>query len=149
MACALHRVDSLRVLIVFLETWHQYDDTIYPGPTWLEKLPNVLKSVLFVKSMDSVEGRNIAIGAMLPHWEGVFVDDAGKEMTAVDTLQKVQNVAYCLTKRRTKQDGMVHTTDCYNFDKVRQYCILKFTAVLFWNLYYLCIFQFPDTGLLS
>ena len=114
LTCALHGVDSLRILIAFLETWHQYDDTIYPGLTWSEQLRQFLP---FAKSVE--EGRKIAIGAMLPHWEGVCVDDAGKEMTAWDTIQKVQNVAYCLTKRRTKQDGRVYTTDCYNFDKVR------------------------------
>ena len=124
-------VDSLRVLILFLETWHQYDDTIYPGPTLSEQL---LKYVPFVKSVDISEGRNIAIGAMLPHWEGVCVDDAGKEMTAGDTIQKVQNVAHCLTKRRTKQDGIVHTTDCYNFDKVR--------AIFYFKVYCCVVLEF-------
>ena len=99
-----------------------------------------------------MEGRNIATRSMLPHWEGVCLDDAGKEMTAWDAIQKVQNVAHCMTKRNTKQDQKVYSYDVvyYNFGKVRAISYFKvYSCVILEFVLYLCIFQFPDTCLLS
>ena len=86
-----------------------------------------------------MEGRNIATRSVLPHWEGVCLDDAGKEMTAWDAIQKVQNVAHCMKKRNTKEGQNVYSYDLvhYNFGKVRAISCLNVS----WNLYYISAFS--------
>ena len=103
----------------FLECWHQYDDTIFPQPTWRQAAQNMLP---YFKSMNTVEGREIATRAMLPHWKGFCVDDvAGENMTAWEAVEQVQNVANCMTKSQTKlqgQSAQINVPYDYNFYKV-------------------------------
>ena len=66
-------------------------------------------------------GRAVATFAMLPHWKGFCVDDAGETMTAWEAIEQVQNVAYCMTKSQTKEGRIVSSSVPYgfHFDKVR------------------------------
>lgn len=102
----------------FLEIWHQYDDAIYREPSWTEKLRCWIPGL---QSLDAVWGRVVATFAMLPHWKGFCVDDAGETMTAWEAIEQVQNVAHCMTKSQTKEGGRVSRSVPYgfHFDKVR------------------------------
>ena len=103
----------------FLEIWHQYDDTIYREKNWKETVQSWIPGL---KSLDAVEGRAVATFAMLPHWKGFCVDDAGETMTAWEAIEQVQNVAHCMTKSQTKEGIIVLSSvpQGFHFKKVRR-----------------------------
>ncbi|XP_068694638.1 E3 ubiquitin-protein ligase rnf213-alpha-like [Montipora foliosa] len=82
--------------------WHQYDDTIFPSPNWYQDLRNKMP---VWKSMDPVEGRNIATIAMLPRWVG-FVEDRGDtSMTAWDAVKVIDDLSFCMTQTLAEEGG--------------------------------------------
>ena len=103
--------------IFYLVVWHQYDDTIFPSPNWYQDLRN--KMPLW-KSMDPVEGRNIATTAMLPRWVG-FVEDRGDtSMTAWDAVKVIDDLSFCMTQTLAEECGREtrNVPLSYNFKRV-------------------------------
>ena len=119
------------VFILFLEVWHQYDDTIFSPPNWLQ---NIRNRIPILKSMDPVEGRNIATWAMLPRWEGFTVDKMDTSMTAWEAVKIVSDIAYCMTETRAQEgrQNWRNVPEGYNFSTVRN-CLLceLFTIVIY------------------
>ncbi|KAL9988278.1 hypothetical protein ACROYT_G002709 [Oculina patagonica] len=97
--------------------WHQYDDTIFSQPNWFQRFRNIMP---VLKSMDPVEGRNIATWAMLPRWEGFAVDEMNTSMTAWEAVKFVNDIAYCMTQTQMEEHG-VHKKNVplsYNFSTI-------------------------------
>ena len=105
-----------------LATWHQYDDTIFSPPGWLQSLRNKMP---FLKSMDPADGRNIATCAMLPRWEGFTTDEARTNMTPWEAVEAVNDIAYCMTETLVEEGG--HFTRniplSYDFSRVSHHLI--------------------------
>ncbi|XP_078381354.1 E3 ubiquitin-protein ligase rnf213-alpha-like isoform X3 [Oculina patagonica] len=97
--------------------WHQYDDTIFSPPSWFQSIRNKMP---FLKSMDAVDGRNIATWAMLPRWEGFTTDEARTSMTAWEAVEVVSDIAYCMTQTQVEEDGRFteNVPYLYNFSRV-------------------------------
>lgn len=97
--------------------WHQYDDTIFSPPGWVQSIRNRMP---FLKSMDPVDGRCIATRAMLPHWEGFTTDEVKTTMTAWEAVQVVSDVAYCMTQTLVEENGHLtgNVPSSYNFKRV-------------------------------
>ena len=74
----------------------------------------------FLKSMDPVDGRNIATWAMLPRWEGFTTDEVTTSMTAWEAVEVVNDVAYCMTKTLAEENGYFsrNVPLSYNFSRV-------------------------------
>ena len=74
----------------------------------------------FLKSMDPVEGRNIATRAMLPRWEGFIVSSASTNMTAWEAIQAVKNLSFCMTQTLVEEGGRLakHVPSSYSFNNV-------------------------------
>ena len=107
-----------RCLFYCIAVWHQYDDAIFSSPMWFQNVRNKLPS--FLKSMDSLEGRNIATWAMLPHWEGFLVDDVSTKMTAREAIMVINDLAYCMTQTQAEQHGYLsrNIPNSYDFSRV-------------------------------
>ena len=99
--------------IPFLAIWHQYDDTIFSPPGWFQSLRNKMP---FLKSMDPVDGRNIATWAMLPRWEGFTTDEAKTSMTAWEAVEVVNDVAYCMTQTLIEEGGHFTKNVPFSYD---------------------------------
>ena len=105
-----------------LATWHQYDDTIFSPPGWLQSLRNKMP---FLKSMDPADGRNIATCAMLPRWEGFTTDEARTNMTPWEAVEAVNDIAYCMTETLV-EEGWHFTRNIplsYDFSRVSHHLI--------------------------
>ena len=73
----------------------------------------------FLKSMDPVDGRNIATWAMLPRWEGFTTDEVNTSMTAWEAVEVVNDVAYCMTQTLVEEDGVVTRNVPFLYDFTR------------------------------
>lgn len=104
----------------FLAVWHQYDDAIFSSPSWFQRFRNIMP---VLKSMDPVEGRNIATWAMLPQWEGFAVDEMNTSMTAWEAVGIVNDIAYCMTQTQVEKGGVYrwNVPLSYNFNTVSNY----------------------------
>lgn len=101
-----------------LVVWHQYDDTIFSPPSWLQSVRNRMP---FLKSMDPTEGRNIATWAMLPPWDGFLADARNTHMTAWKAITIIKDLAYCMTQTLVEEYGFTrkNVPSLYNFSRVR------------------------------
>ncbi|XP_067056125.1 E3 ubiquitin-protein ligase rnf213-alpha-like isoform X2 [Acropora muricata] len=102
------------------DVWHQYDDTIFSPPNWLQSFRNMLPAAL--KSMDAAEGRRIATRAMLPSLEG-FTGE-GKDTNAWKAVEVIQNLASCMTNSHVEENGryLRNVPASYDFREVlKQY----------------------------
>ena len=70
----------------------------------------------FLKSMDPVDGRNIATLAMLPRWEGFTTDEAKTSMTAWEAVEVVNDIAYCMTQTLVEEGGRFTRNVPYLYD---------------------------------
>lgn len=97
--------------------WHQYDDTIFCPPGWIQ---SIRKYVPFLKSTGPLEGRNIATEAMLPRWEGFNEHEVETTMTAWKAIEVVKDLAYCMTHTKVEESGFLtgNVPSGYNFKRV-------------------------------
>ena len=63
------------------------------------------ENVKYLKSMDPVEGRNIATKAMLPLWKGFTDGNASTSMTAWEAVTAVEDLAYCMTQTEVSEEN--------------------------------------------
>ena len=96
-------VHGILFSFLFLAIWHQYDDAIFSEPNLFQKLLNKLP---VWKSMDVLEGRNLATWTMLPPWDGCLVRKGDSEMAAWETVQMIKDLAYCMTKSTVEEYGL-------------------------------------------
>ena len=76
----------------------------------------------FLKSMDPVEGRNIATWEMLPLWEGFTVDGVSTSMSAWEAIEVVRDLAYCMTHTQAEEyhgSYKWNVPSSYDFSRVR------------------------------
>lgn len=108
------------LFFLFSAIWHQYDDAIFSEPNLFQKLLNKLP---VWKSMDVVEGRNLATLAMLPPWRGVLDKGGDTAMAAWETVQIIGDLAYCMTKSTVEEYGsnVSNVPARYSFSKVSCY----------------------------
>ena len=86
----------------------------------MESWRNKIVPFEFLKSMDSLEGRNIATWAMLPRWEGFTVDETNTSMTAWEAVEVVNDIACCMTQTLVEESGFYsrNVPSSYNFGTV-------------------------------
>ena len=72
------------------------------------------------KSMDVLEGRNLATWAMLHEWEDLLTVKRDTAMPAWDFVRRVEDLAYCMTNSKTEEYGRVisNVPSRYNFKQV-------------------------------
>ena len=97
--------------------WHQYDDTIFCPPGWIQSIRNL---VPFLRSTGPLEGRIIATKAMLPRWEGFNEHEVDTNMTAWEAVGVVNDLAYCMTQSKVEDYGIYtgNVPSGYNFRRV-------------------------------
>ncbi|KAK2555497.1 E3 ubiquitin-protein ligase rnf213-alpha [Acropora cervicornis] len=97
--------------------WHQYDDAVFPSASWFQ---NIRNKIPFLKSMDPVEGRNIATWAMLPRWRGFLSETEDTNMSAWDAVLAIRDLAYCMTQTLMEEGGRVYDNvpAYYSFTKI-------------------------------
>jgi len=80
----------------------------------------------FLKSMDPVDGRNMATWAMLPLWEGFTVGDVSSNMSAREAIEVVKDLAYCMTQTMVEENGRLtrNVPSSYDFNRVKQPVII-------------------------
>ena len=81
----------------------------------------------FLKSMDPVEGRNLATWAMLPRWRGFVNETEDTSMSAWNAVSAISDLAYCMTQSLMEEDGRVsgNVPSSYNFTRVSDITYLK------------------------
>ena len=103
--------------VVLSAIWHQYDDAIFSEPSRVQSLRNMMP---VWKSMDVVEGRNLATWAMLNEWEDLLTVKSDTTMAAWDFVKKVGDLAYCMTNSKVEEYGFIisNVPSRYNFKQV-------------------------------
>ena len=112
----------------------------------------------FLKSMDPVEGRNLATRAMLPRWRGFVSETEETNMSAWDAVLAIRDLAHCMTKTLQEEGGREYENvpAYYSFTRVserlfylREAIISVVTIFCFhqssWSasLYFRVTFEFP------
>lgn len=102
---------------MLLAIWHQYDDAIFSEPSRVQSLRNILP---VWKSMDVLEGRNLATWAMLNECEDLLTDKSDTMMAAWEFVRRVGDLAYCMTNSKVEEHGsiMSNVPPRYNFKQV-------------------------------
>jgi len=100
-----------------LAIWYQYDDGIFSEPNLVQSLRNIMP---VWKSMDVLEGRNLATSAMLREWKDLLTVKSDKTMAAWDFIRRVGDLAYCMTNSKVEDYGRVipNVPPRYNFKQV-------------------------------
>ena len=129
--CGLPELKNLAVYIAFiyyLAVWHQYDDAVFPPASWFQKIRNKMP---FLKSMDPVEGRNLATWAMLPRWRGFVSETEDTNMHAWDAVETIKDLAYCMTKTLLEEGGSVdkNVPASYSFTRVSKRLLYQRQAI--------------------
>ena len=120
--CGLPELKNLGVYIAFiyyLAVWHQYDDAVFPPANWFQCIRN---KILFLKSMDPIDGRNIATWAMLPRWRGFVNETEDTNMSAWDAVLAIGDLEHCMTQTLTEEGGRVfeNVPPSYDFTRVSE-----------------------------
>ena len=110
-------INSLCNYFYYIAVWHQYDDAVFPSPSLYQSFRNKMP---FLKSMDPVEGRNLATWAMLPRWRGFVNETEDTNMSAWKAVLAVSDLAYCMTRTLMEEGGRVsqNVPTSYDFNRV-------------------------------
>ncbi|CAH3163087.1 unnamed protein product, partial [Porites evermanni] len=96
-------------------TWHQYDDAVFSEPGLWESLCShfpPLRSIV----RDPVEGRRMAMFAMLPELDSIFADQKGERLTAHATLAEINKILHCMLNCACENGGFRFIRDLIGFD---------------------------------
>lgn len=112
-----HAVLKLFKFVILSAIWHQYDDAIFSEPSRVQSLRNMMP---VWKSMDVLEGRNLATWAMLNEWEDLLTVKTDTTMAAWDFVRRVGDLAYCMTNSKVEEYGLTisNVPSRYNFKQV-------------------------------
>lgn len=86
--------------------------------------PNLVQSLRNImpvwKSMDVLEGRNLATRVMLPKWEDHLADKSDTQMAAWDVVRIIADLAYCMTQSKVEEYRLItsNVPSRYNFKQV-------------------------------
>ena len=132
-------------LFYYLAVWHQYDDAVFPPASWFQYIRNKMP---ILKSMDPIEGRNIATWAMLPRWRGFVNETEDTNMSAWDAVLAIRDLAYCMTQTLMEEGGRVYENvpAYYSFTKVSERLFYPVTSSNKLCVYY---FLLPPIFLVS
>lgn len=102
---------------MLLAIWHQYDDAIFSEPSWVQSLRNRMP---VWKSMDVLEGRNLATWAMLHEWEDLLTVKSDTMMAAWEFVSRVGDLAYCMRNSKVEEYRFItsNVPPRYNFKQV-------------------------------
>lgn len=102
---------------MLLAIWHQYDDAIFSEPSRVQSLRNRMP---VWKSMDVLEGRNLATWAMLHEWEDLLTVKSDTMMAAWEFVSRVGDLAYCMTNSKVEEYRFItsNVPPRYNFKQV-------------------------------
>lgn len=112
-----HAVLKLFKIVILSAIWHQYDDAIFSEPSWVQSFRNMMP---VWKSMDVLEGRNLATWAMLEEWEDLLTVKSDTTMAAWDFVRTVGDLAYCMTNSKVEECQCIipRVPSRYNFKQV-------------------------------
>ena len=80
------------------------------------------------KSMDVLEGRNLATLAMLPKWEDHLADTGDTRMAAWEVVRIIADLAYCMTQSKVEEYRLItpNVPSRYNFKAVSDLLLYRF-----------------------
>ena len=145
--CGLPELKNLAVYIAFiyyLAVWHQYDDAVFPPANWFQYIRN---KIPFLKSMDPIEGRNIATWAMLPRWRGFVNETEDTNMSAWDAVLAIRALEHCMTQTLMEEGGRVfkNVPPSYDFTWVSEGFFLP-TSTNKLSVYYFILIENDNLG---
>ena len=94
----------MSVCLPLAATWHQYDDAVFSEPGFWDSIRNhfpLLKNL----AQDPVEGRRMAMLAMLPDWNNISTVEGGSRMNAHAALTEINKVVYCMSHTEFENGG--------------------------------------------
>ena len=101
----------------------------------------------FLKSMDPVEGRDLATWEMLPRWRGFVNETEETNMSAWNAVLVISDLAYCMTQTLMEEDGRVfkNVPSSYDFTRVSEGFFLP-TSTNKLSVYYFILIENDNLG---
>jgi len=112
-----YAVLQLFKFLILLAIWNQYDDAVFSEPNLVQRFRNWMP---VMKSMDVLEGRNLATWAMLCEWEDLLTGKSDTTMAAWDFVTRVADLANCMTNSKVEEYRRItsNVPSRYNFKQV-------------------------------
>ena len=104
----------------YTATWHQYDDAVFSEPGFLESLCSHIQPLRSIVR-DPVEGRRMAMSAMLPELDSIFADHRGERLTAPAAIKEINKILNCMLNCVFENGGHRFPRELFGFD-AKQVC---------------------------